>query len=76
MRIKTIKPESNWRLKIDTEDGYQGYFNVKPYLEFEAFQKLKDINEFNKVINGKYYIEWECGADLSADTIEALLSKH
>jgi len=24
-----------------------------------------------KVINGGYFTEWECGADLSADTIEA-----
>ena len=24
-----------------------------------------------KVFNGGYFVEWECGADLSADTIEA-----
>jgi hypothetical protein len=24
-----------------------------------------------KVSNGGYFIEWDCGADLSADTIEA-----
>jgi hypothetical protein len=24
-----------------------------------------------RIRNGGYYIEWECGADLSADTIEA-----
>lgn len=26
---------------------------------------------FPKIHNGKYFIEWACGADLSADTIEA-----
>ncbi|VAW49350.1 hypothetical protein MNBD_GAMMA03-1119, partial [hydrothermal vent metagenome] len=24
-----------------------------------------------KIHNGKYFIEWDCGADLSADTIES-----
>jgi len=24
-----------------------------------------------KVTHGGYFVEWECGADLSADTIEA-----
>jgi len=24
-----------------------------------------------QVLNGGYFIEWDCGADLSADTIEA-----
>jgi hypothetical protein len=50
-----------------------GGFNVAPYLEFEAFAELKDVEEFNKISNGGYFIEWECGADLSADTIEAHL---
>jgi hypothetical protein len=29
------------------------------------------INEFQKVSNGGYFVEWDSGADLSADTIEA-----
>jgi len=27
--------------------------------------------EFLKVSGGGYFVEWDCGADLSADTIEA-----
>ena len=38
---------------------------------YEAFEKLRNPDEFLKVLNGGYFIEWECGADLSADTIEA-----
>jgi hypothetical protein len=48
-----------------------GRFDVTPYLEFEAFEELRDNGEFIKVINGGYFVEWACGADLSADTIEA-----
>jgi hypothetical protein len=71
MRIKTLIPQLDWTIKIFSEEGDIGIFDIHPYLEYEAFGKLKEISEFMKIINGKYYIEWECGADLSADTIEA-----
>ncbi|HLP47154.1 MAG TPA: DUF2442 domain-containing protein [Candidatus Kapabacteria bacterium] len=71
MRIKKLTPMSDLTLSIVSDDGRVGIFNVAPYLELEAFAELKNNNEFMKVINGGYFVEWECGADLSADTIEA-----
>jgi len=44
---------------------------LAPYLQDEAFEALRNQSEFAKVINGSYFVEWDCGADLSADTIEA-----
>ena len=73
MRIIAINPQSNWILSIVAEDGRRGNFDVSPYLKFEAFEELRDIKEFMKVVNGGYFVEWDCGADLSADTIEANL---
>lgn len=70
MRILTIQPQSHGLLTITAEDGRIGLLDVRPYLEFEAFLPLRDPEEFNKVSNGGYFIEWDCGADLSADTIE------
>lgn len=55
---------------IKCEDGKMGLFDVKPYLESEVFLPLKDKIEFERRYNGMYYIEWECGADLSSDTIQ------
>ena len=71
MRIKEIHPQPDWILMIVAEDGQIGHFDVKPYLGYEAFETLKDANEFVKVRNGGYFVEWDCGADLSADTIHA-----
>lgn len=71
MRIKELHPQPNWTLNIVAEDGRAGSFDVRPYLEYEAFSELRDHNEFMKVFNGGYFVEWESGADLSADTIEA-----
>jgi hypothetical protein len=73
MKIAEVKPEPNYILQITSEDGSIGLFDVSPYLELEAFRDLKNAEAFQKVKNGGYFIEWECGADLSADTIEAHL---
>ena len=73
MRIAEVKPTQDYTLQITSDDGLVGTFNVSPYLELEAFSELKDKASFNKVMNGGYFIEWDCGADLSADTIEAYL---
>ena len=70
MIIAHITPESNWILTVISNDGRIGTFDMRPYLEYEAFEPLRDINEFTKVSNGGYFVEWNCGADLSADTIE------
>ena len=71
MRIVELHPQPNWILSIVADDGRVGTFDVSPYLEYEAFTNLRDLTEFMKVSNGGYFIEWDCGADLSADTIEA-----
>jgi hypothetical protein len=72
MKIKQLQPQSNGILYIVTDDGRMGNFDVNPYLQYEAFEELRNPNEFTKVTNGGYFVEWDCGADLSVDTIEAL----
>ncbi len=71
MRIVELEAQPNCILSIVADDGRVGRFDVSPYLQYEAFEALRDESEFKKVINGGYFVEWECGADLSADTIEA-----
>lgn len=71
MRIKTVHPQASWILSIIVDDGRVGTFDVSPYLKYEAFEDLRDPIEFRKVSSGGYFVEWECGVDLSADTIEA-----
>ncbi len=68
MRIAELQTQPNWVLSIVADDGRVGRFDVSPYLQYEA---LRDQTEFVKVVKGGYFVEWDCGADLSADTIEA-----
>lgn len=71
MRIVELKTEPDWTLSVVADDGRQGRFDIRPYLQFEAFGALDDKETFARVMNGGYFVEWDCGADLSADTIEA-----
>lgn len=69
MRIVQLFLQPNWVLSVIAEDGRTGRFNVSPYLKYEAFEQLRHRDEFMKVFNGGYFVEWACGADLSVDTI-------
>ena len=71
MNIENVVAQTDCTLVITTSDGKTGKFDVRPYLGFEAFKELGDISEFMKIRNGGYFVEWQNGADLSADTIEA-----
>ncbi len=72
MNIVEIVPQENCVLYIKADDGMTGLFDVKPFLDSEVFAPLIDRNEFARIHNGKYFVEWDCGTDLSADAIQAL----
>ncbi len=69
MKILQASPQKNYQLFIVLDDGTKGNIDITPYLQYEAFEPLKNENEFLKVMNGGYYVEWECGVDLSIDTL-------
>lgn len=71
MKIVSIVAKQQGVLHIVADDGRSGLFDIHPYLKSPAFKPLEKWEEFSKVHNGGYFIEWQCGADLSADTIEA-----
>jgi len=71
MNIAEIIPQENYVLYVKSEEGEVGLFDITPFLESDAFFPLKNRAEFEKIHNGRYFVEWECGADLSADTIQA-----
>ena len=71
MIIADIIPQDDFFLQVVTEDKRTGLFDVKPYMHSEVFAQLREGDNFQKIHNGKYFVEWECGADLSADTIHA-----
>ena len=69
-KISSLVPLENFQLLVQFENGIQKTFDLKPYFNYPVFSVLKNQNEFNKVINHQYFIEWkEHEVDLSADTL-------
>jgi hypothetical protein len=71
MIITEVVAQAGGKLRVVAEDERSGIFDINPYLQSPAFETLKNWDEFSQVCTRGYFIEWKCGADLSADTIEA-----
>lgn len=67
--ISQIVACRDWTLDVTFADGSRRIYDVKPLLNTEAFEDLKDFNLFLQVRNCGYFVEWPSGADLSADTL-------
>ncbi len=71
MRPKAIevKPLENYILEIKFSNGEVKLFDVKPYLNHKAFEKLKEIDMFNTVKIAGLSVEWKNGADICPDEL-------
>jgi len=67
--VVNVKPEKDYTLHLWFTNGEEGIFDVKPYLEYEVFQALKDEKMFNSVRPFIGTIQWANEADLCPDTV-------
>jgi hypothetical protein len=68
-RICKLLAHDDWKLEATFESGEVRMFDVRPLLQCEAFEELRDVKQFREVRNHGYFVDWDCEADLSADTI-------
>ncbi|MBM4206520.1 MAG: DUF2442 domain-containing protein [Gammaproteobacteria bacterium] len=62
--VTNVVPRDNFMLDITFSNGESGILDMKPYLDFGVFKRLKDCQSFEKVTVAFDTIEWESGADL------------
>lgn len=67
--VKNVTPAENYLLSIDFDNGERGILDMKPYLDFGVFQKLKEHNAFNRVRVSFDTIEWDSGIDLDPEFV-------
>lgn len=67
--VKSVSPAENYLLSIVFDNGETGVLDMKPYLGFGVFQKLKDPNVFNRVKVSFDTIEWISGIDLDPEFV-------
>lgn len=65
--IKAVRPLSDYRLELHFESDEIKIFDVKPYFEFNYYQRLTDEAYFKTmhVISDKSGIEWGEGHDIA-----------
>ena len=67
--VKNVTPTEDYLLAIDFDNGERGILDMKPYLDFGVFQRLKDRNAFNRARVSFDTIEWDAGVDLDPEFV-------
>jgi hypothetical protein len=67
--VKTVMPRENYTLDITFNNGEVGLLDMKPYLDFGVFTRIKNYQCFEKVFVAFDTIEWESGADLDPEFV-------
>ena len=68
-RVKKVSPNSNYTVRLVFDNGEEGIFDVKPYLDKGIFKKLRDLHVFNSVKPFMGTIQWRNGQDFCPDTL-------
>ena len=68
-RAIDVKPLPNYELLITFDNDEKKIFDVKPYLNYIQFEKLKTIQIFNTVKIDGLSISWMNGADICPDEL-------
>lgn len=67
--VKNVTPVEDYLLSIDFDNGERGVLDMKPYLDFGVFQRLKEYNAFKRVRVSFDTIEWDSGVDLDPEFV-------
>ena len=67
--VTSVVPKDDYILDITFSNGESGALDMKPYLNFGVFNRLKDYKAFEKVTVAFDTIEWETGADLDPEFV-------
>jgi hypothetical protein len=69
--VVSVTSKVDYLLDITFSNGERGVLDMKPYLDFGIFSRLKDYRAFEQVKVAFDTIEWESGADLDPEFVYA-----
>ncbi|MFP4683952.1 MAG: DUF2442 domain-containing protein [Ectothiorhodospira sp.] len=64
-----VTPSDDYTLQVAFDNGERGTLDMKPYLDFGVFQRLKDRNAFKRVRVSFDTVEWDSGIDLDPEFV-------
>jgi hypothetical protein len=75
VKVISVDPLDNFKLKIELSNGRKGVFDVSPYVDKGVFGELKDEGYFRSVRPAYGGIMWPHEQDFSPETIECELQE-
>ena len=69
IKVTEAKANDDFSLDLKFNDGRQKRFDVKPYLDYEVFKPLKDLNYFKRIRIAFGTVQWSDEQDISPDTL-------
>jgi len=67
--VMNVIPTEDYMLSIDFDNGEHGILDMKPFLDFGVFRRLKDRSASERVWVSFDTIEWDSGIDLDPEFI-------
>ena len=69
--IREVISHEDFSLMVVLDTGERRLLDMKPYLDFGVFKKIRDYEKFRKVRVAFDTIEWDEGVDLDPEFIYA-----
>ena len=74
--VKSVQACDDYVISVEFDNGEAGWLDMKPMLDFGIFNRIKDINAFQKVQVSFDTVEWECGVDLDPEFVYSKCMNH
>jgi hypothetical protein len=68
-KVTAVKANDDFSLDLRFSDGSVRRFDAKPYLDYEVFRELKDLNYFRMVDLAFGTVRWPNEQDISPETL-------
>lgn len=68
-KVINAKAEDDFSLLLEFNDGSVKRFDAKPYLDYEVFKPLKDLNYFKRIKIAFGTVQWADEQDISPETL-------
>lgn len=69
--VKTVRALDDYQIFVELEDGREGIFDLKPYLNHGVFRELQDKNYFSRVGIVFGAVTWPHEQDIAPETLVA-----
>ena len=72
--VMGVVPQDDFSLAIEFDNGESGVLDMKPFLDFGIFQRIRTYEQFKRIRVSFDTIEWGSGIDLDPEFVYAKCS--